>query len=507
MKKITLISLAFVLILGSCKKITDGVNVDPNRPTDVGTRYDLLINGAELSTIILNEGELARLGGLFSRTFTGVDRQYTSEYNYEITAGNFDDNWDRLYAVIVANTKVTIDKATTLNDKTSAGIAQVLQAMAFGLAADLWGDVPFKEAGDPAMFPTPKFDAQATVYAGVQTLLSAAITNLQANVGAGPGAKDFFYQGSRTKWIAAAYTLKARYFLHTKDYTNAITNATLGISSAANNLVAPHGPSYLSSFNLYYSFLTYDRSAYMNASISTAADLIDPSKPTYRGNAKTDETNRFNYLFQPGLNTGDLDPNVLSASEGFWRNPPSLDGFFATTASFPIITYEENQLILAEAYLKQAAADPTKARSALNTYRAYLNTGGTTNTGATVSTGYAIPTPNIYGIAPNAPKYLPYLITDFAPGGIKNSVASGQTVNQALLREILTERYVSFIGQIEQFNDVRRTKNYLGIPPVKGTKLPQRYLYAQSEINTNPNTPPVVASDLFKETTINTSPY
>ncbi|MBA2762810.1 MAG: SusD/RagB family nutrient-binding outer membrane lipoprotein, partial [Segetibacter sp.] len=216
MKKITLISLAFVLILGSCKKITDGVNVDPNRPTDVGTRYDLLINGAELSTILLFEGQLARLGGLFSRTFTGVDRQYVSEYNYEITAGDFDDGWDRLYAVIVANTKLTIDKATVLNDKTSAGIAQVLQAMAFGLAADLWGDVPFSEAGNPAMFPTPKFDAQATVYAGVQTLLSTAITNLQANVGAGPGAKDFFYQGDRAKWMAAAYTLKARYILHTK---------------------------------------------------------------------------------------------------------------------------------------------------------------------------------------------------------------------------------------------------------------------------------------------------
>lgn len=499
MKNITIISIGIVLLLGSsCKKITEGINVDPNKPTDVGTRYDLLINGAELSATLLNEGSLARLGGMYSRTFTGSDRQYTSLYNYEITAGEFDDNWDRLYGIVIANSAVTITKATALNDKTSTGIAQVIQAMAFGLAADLWGDVPFKEAGDPDKFPTPHFDAQASVYAGVQTLLSNAIANLSANVGAGPGAKDFFYRGSRTKWLAAAYTLKARFYLHTKEYDNAVTNAMLGISSATNNMVAPHGPSYLSSFNVYYSFLTYDRSAYMNASISYAADLLNPSKPTYRGNIKTDEGDRFNYLFREGLNTSDLDPNVLVDFD--WNVPTSWNGFFGATTSFPLVSFEENKLILAEAYIKSATQDPINALSALNSVRGYFNAGGgSTTSGSTVSTSTYYTS---FGKV-----YLPYLIADFLPGGIKNALTSGQTQNQALLKEILTERYVTFIGQIEQFNDVRRTKNYLGIPAVKGTKLPQRFLYAQSEINTNPNTPAVSSTDLFKETPVNTTPY
>ena len=76
-----------------------------------------------------------------------------------------------------------------------------------------------------------------------------------------------------------------------------------------------------------------------------------------------------------------------------------------------------------------------------------------------------------------------------------------------MLKEILIERYLTLVGQIEQYNDVRRTKNYLGITPVKGTKIPQRFFYAQSEINTNPNTPAVNASDLFVETPVNTTPY
>ena len=68
---------------------------------------------------------------------------------------------------------------------------------------------------------------------------------------------------------------------------------------------------------------------------------------------------------------------------------------------------------------------------------------------------------------------------------------------------------MTFIGQIEQFNDVRRTGNALGISPTVTTTtvLPQRFLYPQDEQNTNPNTPTVNAGDFFKPTTANATAY
>lgn len=462
MKKILIISSLFFLFATSCKKLNNGVNVDPNNPTDIGTRYDLLINGAELSTIIFFEGNNARLGGMWTRTFTGSDRQYQSLYNYNTTSGDYDDNWERLYAYILPNAKIAEQKATELNDKTSAGIAQTLQAMALGTATALWGDIPFTEAGDPVKFPTPKFDAQTTVYTGLQSLLDKAIANLNANVGTGPGAKDFFYLGDRLKWMAAAYTLKARYYLHTKQYDLAVTNASLGISSAANNMVAPHGNAPGSDLNLYYAFLARDRFAYMSAEGSFAASLL-----IAHNSVKTNETGRYNYLFKPLVYS--LDPNYSST------------GFFKTNGFFPILTYQNNQLILAEANIKKASPDANAALAALNSVRAYYNAGGSVNTGSTV-------------ISTTGAKYLPYVLADFP-------------TNADLLREILVERYLSLIAQVEQYNDIRRTKNYLGIPPVKGTVIPQRFLYAQSEINTNPNTPVLTAADLFKPTPVNTTPY
>jgi hypothetical protein len=64
-----------------------------------------------------------------------------------------------------------------------------------------------------------------------------------------------------------------------------------------------------------------------------------------------------------------------------------------------------------------------------------------------------------------------------------------------LLKEILTEKYVSLFGQLEPFCDIRRTKNLIGVVPTFGTKLPERFLYPQDEINTNSNTPS--GADLF----------
>lgn len=485
--KIYTLFLTSLVLLGSCKKITEDLNVDPNRPTDAPA--NLLLNGTEVASIIAYEGNLARVGGIFSNSFTGADRQYTLLNSYTSTAPDYDDGWDNLYATVISQAIVGEKKSAAVNNRLMVGIFQVLQAQGFGFAADMWGDVPFSEVGDEVNFPKPKFDSQTTVYTGVQTLLDKAITNLNSGVGVSPAEKDFFFQGSAAKWIQVAYTLKARFYLHAKNYSAAATAAQSGISSAANNMMAPHGKTFLSDFNVYYSFLSYDRPGYMTAADAAAPKYLDPTNALYRGNTKTDETGRYNYLYQTGLNTEDLEPNVLYAAD--WGNASNEDGFFGALTSFPLVTYSENNLILAEALLK-GSGDLSGALAALNLHRSYMNAGGYINSGY-VALGSV---------------YLPYILQDFLPGGIENASTSGQTQGQALLREILEERYVTFIGQLEQFNDIRRTKNYLGVAIKNGaSKFPQRFLYPQSEINTNPNTPILSATDLFKETTVNTTAY
>jgi len=486
MKKIFSISiLATILIVSSCKKGIEGINVSPNSPTDAPS--DLLLNGAQVSSIVFYEGEWARLTGMWSQSFTGADRQYISLNNYTTTSGDYDGTWSTAYRGVIAPCKQIIAKSLPSNNKLMIGIAQVMQAQAFGTLADLFGDIPFSQAGNPEQYPTPSFDKQVDVYAGVQTLLDEAIVNLTSGVGVSPGSKDIFYGGDGDKWAAAAHTLKARFFLHTKNYTSAATEAALGISSSSDNMMAPHGPSYNSDFNLYYSFYEYDRYDYMSADAGVAPQMLDEASAKYRGNAKTNEEGRFNYIYLPGGSASDAavyDINVYCDADG-WVGSADENGFFGCTSSFPLLTYEENALILAEASIRNN--DFAAGLSALNDYRSFLNDGGY------LGAAYA-------DTANFAHLYEPYEDADFETGGMENN---GLDKNAALLQEIIEERYITFIGQIEQFNDVRRTHNAIGLIPVSGTKIPQRFYYPQSEINTNPNTPSQSPTDLFVETTVN----
>ena len=93
----------------------------------------------------------------------------------------------------------------------------------------------------------PKLDKQLDVHNALLALLDQALTNLTAG-GAGPGAVDLVYGGDKTKWIAAAHTLKARLYMHlaeldASNYAKALTETNAGISAAAGDFTTYHSGS------------------------------------------------------------------------------------------------------------------------------------------------------------------------------------------------------------------------------------------------------------------------
>ena len=142
-------------------------------------------------------------------------------------------------------------------------------------------------------------------------------------------------------------------------------------------------------------------------------------------------------------------------------------------ASFPLITYQENVLTLAETSARLGNFD--QALDYLNEYRSFLNDGGYLD--ATYQESFAL-------------TYAPYVAADFAAGGLEN--ADGLSADEALLREIVEERYVTFYGQTIAWNDERRVRNTtaaIPLEPSNGNELPWRFVYSQDEINGNPNVP------------------
>jgi hypothetical protein len=467
--KTYIIGIFYFLLIASCGSLVEGLNENPNSPTS--SPYNFVLTGAEVGSIMLHEGETARKANIFSGHLEGIDRQHLGFSEYIVSSGDFDSQWDDAYVHAIRNALVAEELAIEEGRTGIAtGISKVLQALSFGTASSLWGDIPFDEAGSIEV-ENPAFENQTDVYGKLQTLLDEAITELQSGEGRLVSNTDFYFEGDENPWIEVAYTLKARYYLHAGNYNDAYQAALNGISSNDNSMLVPHVQAQPGS-NLYNQFFAVARPNDIKVS-DFFEGMMNPVSGEYRGNAKTDETARYNNYFR----TNNSGVTVNTDNEGY----------MAVDASFPLVSYAENQLILAEAGLR--STDFSTGLTHLNEFRTFMRSGG-----------------YLYNVDENTNglQYDDYIASDFASGGIANTDNLSQ--DDALLKEILEERYITLFGQIEAFNDTRRTYDEqnvrVQVPPNVGSELPQRFLYPQSEIDRNDNTPSPIP-DFFEKTPIN----
>jgi hypothetical protein len=483
-KLVTLCTLLITII--SCTSYVDDLNVDPDNLLDSDSKN--LFQGVLLANQFFQTSSNTRDVMIWLNQANGEDRQYVALNNWNNSAASsFDDSWNNAYVNTITQAKITAVKAIAEGNPNLAGASQVIEAHCIGTVTSLWGDVPYSEIDIEGNNLTPTYDSQAAVYKSIQDLLDVAILNLKKTTGPGiPKDKDIYFgekgAADRTvqvnKWIKLAYSLKARYYLHTKEYPLAKFNAQLGINSVNGDFNAQFGTSYGQNFNPYYSFLIYDRDSYMSGD-SYAARLLDPSTSLYRGNAKTNESARFAYTYSTlGYYFNPYELNYLNMFDGWGET----DGKFGGETSIPLITYGEMLLITAEV---DARANVQTGINSYNAYRALLNIGYSIGRNNTGYDGKTI-------------RYLPYDVSDFAAAGMENPSPS-VSAQDALLREIFQERYIYFMGTYETLNDFGRSNNKANIqlkPGFEGT--PQRLLYPQVEVNANPNTPSPIPSIVTK---------
>ena len=144
MKKKFLVPLmagVLALTLNSCQKDIKEINKEnPNQFSD--SDPTLMITGAQMANVLFNEGEAARLAGIFSGYFVGYDRQYVSYQDYNMTSGDFDNSWATLYSEGVAQCRLIRKKADAVNNKTLSAVASITEAHLLLTASSLWGDIP-----------------------------------------------------------------------------------------------------------------------------------------------------------------------------------------------------------------------------------------------------------------------------------------------------------------------------------------------------------------------------
>ncbi|GAB4019112.1 hypothetical protein GCM10028808_55850 [Spirosoma migulaei] len=464
------LSLLAITLLSGCKDLFDDKNIqsNPNAVTDVDVAT--LLAGTLVGVAELHEDTDVRISAIWAGALNGLSRQHQGYADYIVAASNF--SWDPLYPVASQARLIQI-KADAAGDKWTKGVGQVIEAMLIEKATDFYGDVPYSQAFDDVKYPTPVFDKQADVYTALITTLNNAIQNLSASAGLSFADQDFIYKGNVSKWIKAANTLKARLYLHLGDYTNAVSSATLGINSTADDALIPHGTSQGVDANLNYVFFKVNRPGDTGFDGAYLPTLLKARIGS--ANTKTNETALYNHIIKLGITgNGSIDPNVV-------------DGAFTIDSPHPLLTSYENLLIIAEAQAR--LGDTAKSLAALNSVRSGL------------ASGYF----NGKTISATGRQYDAYTLADFSPTGLANPTKLA-TVQSALLYEIISQKYITSLMQYEAFNDVRRLAKatpvvQLPIPLYSGTQKPQRFIYPQGEVNTNPNVPKPLP-DQFTKTPI-----
>jgi len=433
-KSLMLAGVSLAVTAAACTSfLTDPTAAtDPNNPATVTTAQ--LFTAVQAGQFIEQEGNLAFLTCLFMQQCQGVGGRFVSqESEYTITNATANAEFAGIFgAGGLLDIKTVEQRSDAAGDLQFKGIAEVWEALAIGTAADVWGDIPYREAaGDVAK---PHFDPQLQVYDDVEAKLDQAITDL-AGTGPGPGANDFVYGGDVAKWTAAANTLKARYFLHqveargTSKYQDAITAATNGIATHAGD------------FKTFHTTATFERNVWFQFQVNSGFgdDIVAGAALVNIMNAQSDPRRAQYFGKTPNGQYGGVDvnggigANGISGLKGLRDDP----GF-----SQPVVTSDENSLILAEANFALHGAAAAQ----------------------------------------------PFLDQERSSNGL--------TSISATMQSIMTEKYVALFQNVEVWSDYKRTCLPALVPfsnPSFGGQIPGRLYYGAAEENTNPNTPTAAA--------------
>jgi len=531
--KILIVLMAFSIV--SCKKTLEKLLNNPNLPTPSSADVDLYINEVELS---------------FNSFFTGVG-DYSAAlsrqqnwggplYQNAYSPPSFDGIWTTAYSSVINNADALIPVAESQSKFIQAGIAEILKAYTLGTLVDVFNDVPDSQSELGTANPNPKVDAAATVYAHVQTLLDAAITDL-SKPNAAAITSDLFYNGSAANWITLANTLKLKFYMQTRLVDNT-ASAKIKALIVANNLIntpdqdfqfqygttnsSPDSRSehyaedykasggegeYLSNYFMW----TVAAKKYNNVD----EVLNDPGRTP--GTVVNDGDPRLRYYFYRQVdNINSLDagttPCIVQATPAWYTNVnvdypyclPGTKGYYGrdhgdNSAAPPDANYrsawgiypaggqfDANQAALVSLYMggQGAGINPiwqsafTKFLEAEAALTLGITDAGDAPTlltaGVSASITKVISFPGTIGVTPPA-AFVPTSAQIQTYVDLVSKNYTSATTTQAKLNVVMSEYYIALWGNgIEAYNNLRRTGMPLDLQPAATTANPGIFMYS-----------------------------
>jgi len=405
----------------------------------------------------------------------------TASYDVYNFSGAFDSQWTgEIYGGAVSNLVLLInmDSATS---PVYSGIAKLELAYAFSMATDIWGDIPYSQAGQGLKYESPRFDKVQDIYEGNSALgitslfdlVKSGLADLDKTSVFKPGKDDIVYGGDLTKWKRMGNTLLLKFAIQ-------LTNVDPGKATSVINDVLT-GNNYINAGNLDFAvpFSTgvgNQNPLFSFNNVNRNSDQLLSARFLNLMSSQNDTVRLAKFFTKPAGSfvafdngsTAIVPPLATRSRYNTYntgdRSGNTADGKLGGDTAIRLLTSFQVDFILAEAALILGTpGDPNTYYQAGIT--ASMQKAGMT--GAEIST-YFTDNPTV--------------------------VTLSGTVEQQR-QQIITQKYIAWVGNgIEAFNDYRRTgypvlalvNNPAGDDP---TTIPTRLPYTNTELSTNKNAP------------------
>jgi hypothetical protein len=207
MKQIIKLPILFIslFVLGSCDKGFDELNTSQTAAIAIDPAF--ILNRSVLG-MAYPTGSLVYEIGIVQQIISPNEGVLTGANRNQTNRSSAQEVWQGYYRNVIKNTKDVL--ALTKDDPLRSNLynmARILQANAFMILTDTYGDIPYAQGGggytDQVFFP--EYQSQQTIYPDIIKELTEASAALDAAKRV--ESVDVLYSGNIARWKKYGYSL------------------------------------------------------------------------------------------------------------------------------------------------------------------------------------------------------------------------------------------------------------------------------------------------------------
>ena len=204
-KNIILFFSVMTLLMVSCTKDFEEINVNPNSP-EIAPATNVFGYSIQSIAQRFGQAEIYYPGAFVGYTAKGT---YNLVNRYAEVAPS--SHWTNLYTYGIGNITSVIKQAEKDGNNNLKAAAMVLKAYAFQMLVDTYGPVPFTEFGKLAEgIVYPKYDSEKDIYIALLASLKEANGLFNTSATQKLGVGDLLYAGNVSKWKKFCNSLRLR---------------------------------------------------------------------------------------------------------------------------------------------------------------------------------------------------------------------------------------------------------------------------------------------------------